>query len=100
MIEERYFEEYELGAERRTLGRTITETDVVLHHETDPGRAVARAEEIAPTVILQDLVMPDIDGLTLLRRFQEHAQLRAVPTIVPVCRVSAETGTDHAHPSR
>ena len=31
MIEERYFEQYELGAERRTLGRTITETDVVLH---------------------------------------------------------------------
>jgi acyl dehydratase len=31
MIEERYFEEYKLGAERRTLGRTITETDVVLH---------------------------------------------------------------------
>jgi acyl dehydratase len=31
MIEERYFEEYELGAERRTLGRTITETDIVLH---------------------------------------------------------------------
>lgn len=31
MIEERYFEEYELSAERRTLGRTITETDVVLH---------------------------------------------------------------------
>ncbi len=31
MIEESYFEQYELGAERRTLGRTITETDVVLH---------------------------------------------------------------------
>ena len=31
MIEERYFEEYELGAEQRTLGRTITETDIVLH---------------------------------------------------------------------
>ena len=31
MIDERYFEEYELGAERRTLGRTITETDIVLH---------------------------------------------------------------------
>jgi acyl dehydratase len=31
MIEERYFEQYELGAERRTLGRTITETDIVLH---------------------------------------------------------------------
>ena len=31
MIEERYFEEYEPGAERRTLGRTITEADIVLH---------------------------------------------------------------------
>src|SRR5215204_666726 len=31
MIEERYFEQYELGAERLTLGRTITETDIVLH---------------------------------------------------------------------
>jgi acyl dehydratase len=31
MFEERWFEEYELGAERRTLGRTITEADIVLH---------------------------------------------------------------------
>ena len=30
-MEECYFEQYELGAERRTMGRTITETDVVLH---------------------------------------------------------------------
>ena len=30
-MEERYFEQYELGAERRTMGRTITETDIVLH---------------------------------------------------------------------
>jgi acyl dehydratase len=27
----RHFEEYEVGAERTTLGRTITEADVVLH---------------------------------------------------------------------
>ena len=31
MFEERYFEDYQLGAERRTGGRTITETDIVLH---------------------------------------------------------------------
>lgn len=31
MIEERFFEDYELGAVRQTLGRTITETDIVLH---------------------------------------------------------------------
>jgi len=31
MIKEIYFEEYALGATRETLGRTITETDIVLH---------------------------------------------------------------------
>ena len=31
MVEERYFEDYELGAGRETGGRTITETDVVIH---------------------------------------------------------------------
>jgi acyl dehydratase len=28
---ERYFEDYEVGEERSTLGRTITEADIVLH---------------------------------------------------------------------
>ena len=31
MIEERYFEDYEIGQARRSLGRTITETDIVVH---------------------------------------------------------------------
>ena len=31
MIEERYFEEYERNSERRSLGRTITEADIVIH---------------------------------------------------------------------
>ena len=31
MIQSRYFEEYEVGSTRETLGRTITETDIVLH---------------------------------------------------------------------
>lgn len=31
MIHEQYFEEYEIGFTRRTMGRTITEADIVLH---------------------------------------------------------------------
>jgi acyl dehydratase len=31
MFQEQYFEEYDLGAARETLGRTITEADIVLH---------------------------------------------------------------------
>jgi acyl dehydratase len=31
MFQERHFEDYELSATRTTLGRTITETDIVVH---------------------------------------------------------------------
>jgi acyl dehydratase len=31
MIQSQFFEEYEVGASRETLGRTITEADIVLH---------------------------------------------------------------------
>ncbi len=30
-VEERYFEDFEIGETRRTLGRTITEADIVAH---------------------------------------------------------------------
>ena len=31
MIDEQYFEDYEVGFTRRTLGRTLTEADIVIH---------------------------------------------------------------------
>ena len=31
MIVEQYFEDYEIGFSRRTLGRTLTEADIVIH---------------------------------------------------------------------
>ena len=35
-----------------------------------------------PTVILQDLVMPEIDGLTLVKKFRAHEPTRETPLIV------------------
>ena len=37
----------------------------------DPAAAIDVANEFKPTVILQDLVMPDIDGLQLVKYFRE-----------------------------
>jgi acyl dehydratase len=31
MVDERYFEDYDVGARRETMGRTITEADIVIH---------------------------------------------------------------------
>jgi sigma-B regulation protein RsbU (phosphoserine phosphatase) len=66
-------------AVRRMLA---TEADVAFHYCKDAPAALAVANEIRPTVILQDLVMPEIDGLELVKRFRADDHLRDVPIIV------------------
>lgn len=58
------------------------EDDIVFHYCRDASRAVEEAAKVSPTVILQDLVMPDIDGLTLVKTFRENAATRETPMIV------------------
>ena len=60
----------------------------------DPHAAVAMAAEFAPTVILQDLVMPGADGLELVRAFRAQEATRAVPIIVLSSHEDAVTKTD------
>ena len=60
----------------------LGEPDITFHYCKEAARALARAAEVQPTVILQDLVMPDIDGLTLVRMFREHEATREIPMIV------------------
>jgi sigma-B regulation protein RsbU (phosphoserine phosphatase) len=58
------------------------ETDIDLSYCSDPSKAMEVAAEFHPTVILQDLVMPDIDGLTMLRFYRANPATREIPTIV------------------
>ena len=48
----------------------------------DPAAAIDTANEFQPTVILQDLVMPDIDGLQLVKYFEANAGTRETPLVV------------------
>lgn len=73
--------------DQRIVGETVrkmleTAPDIEFHFCQNPAEAIALAEKIRPTVILQDLVMPDIDGMTLVRFFQAHATLKQVPLVV------------------
>lgn len=58
------------------------EPGIRFHGCTDPEAALAKAREVRPTVILQDLVMPRIDGLTLVRTFRNDEATADVPLIV------------------
>ena len=57
-------------------------TDMDFHYCADAREALAVANQIKPTVILQDLVMPGVDGLTLVKQFRANPTTRDTPIIV------------------
>jgi sigma-B regulation protein RsbU (phosphoserine phosphatase) len=58
------------------------EKDIVFHFCKDPTKAIETANTVQPTVILQDLVMPEIDGLVLVKFFRANAATKQIPMIV------------------
>ena len=58
------------------------ETDINFHYCQDPLQAVSTAEKIGPTVILLDLTMPELDGLTLCKFIRAHPAIRDIPIIL------------------
>ncbi|HEY0792658.1 MAG TPA: response regulator [Chthoniobacterales bacterium] len=59
-----------------------TDAGIAFSYVSDPTRAVEAAEKICPTVILQDLVMPGVNGLDLLKEYRNSPQTREIPVIV------------------
>ncbi|MDR6713913.1 two-component system chemotaxis family response regulator WspR [Pseudomonas hunanensis] len=58
------------------------EDNIDFHFCADPHQAIAQAIRIKPTVILQDLIMPGLDGLTLVREYRNNPQTQDIPIIV------------------
>jgi len=62
--------------------RSLLEEDIDFHYCKDPTEAIRMATELKPTIILQDLVMPEIDGLTMVRFYRANQDLCRIPIIV------------------
>ena len=60
----------------------LGEPDIQFHYCSDPQQAIPFAIKISPTVILQDLVMPDTDGLMLVKFFRNTSATKDIPVIV------------------
>jgi two-component system, chemotaxis family, response regulator WspR len=66
----------------RVRAMLAPERDIGFFHCLEPAQALKRARELQPTVILQDLVMPAVDGFTLLRFYKACGELENTPVIV------------------
>jgi sigma-B regulation protein RsbU (phosphoserine phosphatase) len=67
------------------------ESDIDYFYLSDPTKALEKAQEIGPTVILQDLVMPQIEGLDIVKQFRAHVPTREIPMIVLSTKEEATT---------
>ena len=69
------------------VGETIrqmfaNEADIEFQYCSDPVAAIDTANAFRPTVILQDLVMPDVDGLLLVKYYRANPGTRQTPLVV------------------
>ncbi len=73
--------------DQRIVGETIRRMlmdipDLEFKFCADPTIAIAEAEAFTPTVILQDLIMPGVDGIDMVRQFRANPATSATPLIV------------------
>jgi len=64
------------------IRRALTTEDFDFHYCNNPTEALKVAEKLKPTIILQDLVMPEIDGLTMVKFYRANPITAQVPIIV------------------
>jgi len=76
---------------RRVLA---AEPDIDFHFCADGTLALDQARRIQPTVILQDLVMPGVNGLDLVRQYRNDPSLKGVPVVVLSVRDEPETKSE------
>ncbi len=65
------------------VGRMLkSEEDIDFHYCQSAKEAMRVANDICPTVILQDLVMPETDGLYMIRYFRSKKKTQHTPMIM------------------
>jgi two-component system chemotaxis family response regulator WspR len=82
--------------DQRIIGEAVRrlladQPDIQFHYCALPEEAVSRANEIHPGIILQDMVMPGIDGPAMVRLFRANAATARTPIIVLTGSEDAES---------
>lgn len=67
-----------------------SERDITFNYCKEPDKALETAMGAQPTVIMLDLVMPGVNGLTMVKFFKSSEDFREVPLIVLSAREEPE----------
>lgn len=82
---------------RMIVGRTLKNYDCVLCEAANGEEGLAAAARERPDLIILDITMPVMDGVTMLTRLREDPGLKAIPVVM----LTAESGRENvAHIAR
>jgi len=76
---------------RLIVGRALRQYDCVLCEASNGEEGLAVAAREKPDLILLDVTMPVMDGVTMLTKLKEDPELKAIPVIM----LTAESGRDN-----
>ena len=66
------------------------QNDLQFNYCREPTQVMDKVRALQPTVLLLDLIMPELDGLTILRMLREEPQFSALPVVILSSKESAE----------
>jgi signal transduction histidine kinase len=76
----------------QVLGAIISnEPDMAFYFCQDSKKALECAEQFSPTIILQDLIMPAMNGIDVVKTFRKHQTLYDLPIVVLSSEEKAES---------
>ena len=75
---------------RRLAGMTLQQAGYEVVLASTGAEALARIHEATPDLIVSDVMMPDMDGLSLLRQLRADAATRSIPVILVTAMARTE----------
>ena len=69
--------------------------DYVVREENNARAANAAAEEFQPHLILLDVMMPDMDGLSVIKSLRENSSTASIPIIFMTARMQSQDVLDY-----
>jgi two-component system cell cycle response regulator len=76
---------------RMIVGKAFRPYEVQLFEATNGEEGLAAAQREAPDLVILDVTMPVMDGVTMLTKLKENAATKAIPVIM----LTAESGRDN-----